>query len=190
MEVTTPASVPAGVEARVMGHVRGEAQLSRAASAPPPPVHVRRRMSSLAAVAAVAVALLLATVAFTAGRLTADDPGRSSPAVETEALVVRETEARASLRTSENGPILTFDELGPPPRGRVYQVWLRRPGRPLASTNRLFSVSDGGQAILTLPALDGVEEIVVTAERPTGSDSPTLPPVLIAIRRGRAQFRS
>jgi len=182
-----PAAPPPGLEARLMEQIRDEAQLLLAASAPARArPRARRRVGPAAALAAAMVALALLAGAFVIGRSTAGSP--DPPPAGAERLVVAETEARATLRPIRGGALLRFDELGPPPPGRVYQVWLRRPGAPLASTNRLFSVTEGGQAIVALPPLEGVEEIVVTAERPTGSESPSLPPVLVARPAGGSRF--
>lgn len=191
VEAAGPAPVPPELKGRIMEIVRGEAELLRAASAPATPETdaMSTRRTPLAVAAAVLAALAFAAGGFALGAGSGDDRSGSTVQVApVERLLVSGSGARATVRRTREGALLMLDDLGPPQPGRVYQAWLRVPGRPLASTNRLFSVSDGGQAIVALPSLAGIEEIVVTAERPTGADSPTLPPVLAARRPGGRGF--
>lgn len=188
-DVRAPVPVAPELEAELMAVVRDEAQLLRMASTPAAGARAPGRDTSVARIVAVlAAALVLVAAGIGIGTLLDDEPTAERLPEATERLVVRATNAKASLQRSGAVVLLRLDDLDSPDRGRIYQVWLRRPGRPLASTNRLFSVSDGGQAIVALPALRGVEEIVVTAEPPTGSRSPTLPPVAIATRAGGRRF--
>ena len=65
--------------------------------------------------------------------------------------------------------------------GRIYEVWLKRPGAAPAPTTALFSVPAGGAADIGIPgALGGVSEVLVTEEPAGGSGAPTGPPVLVA----------
>ena len=185
VDAVEPAAAPPSLERRLMEVVsadarRGDARAPEARpglvpSSPPRPATRRRPRARLALAAVASVALL--GIGFAVGWAVTSDGG---DAVSERRLPVRETEAVATLRERAGVAELVLEEFGPPPRGQVYQLWLRRPGRPLAATNRLFSVSDEGTAVVALPRLDGVEELVVTAEPPQGSRSPTLPPVLSA----------
>ena len=68
-----------------------------------------------------------------------------------------------------------------PRRGRVYQVWIKRPGRTAPEpTDALFDVR-GGRATVEVPGgVDGVEQVLVTDEPNGGSAAPTRDPVVIA----------
>jgi hypothetical protein len=69
----------------------------------------------------------------------------------------------------------------PPPRGRVYQVWIKRPGRDPQPTSALWSVRRDGSAEVAVPgSLDGVEAVLVTSEPNGGSDVPSRAPVIAA----------
>lgn len=74
-----------------------------------------------------------------------------------------------------------MSNLPPAPGNRVYQVWLHRPGRAPDPTDALFSVERHGHATVAVPGdLEGVEEVLVTAEPPGGSRVPTRTPILSA----------
>jgi len=87
----------------------------------------------------------------------------------------------ASLRISDGHAELSVRRLPPPPPGRIYQVWLERPGAPPAPTRALFSVTSSGAADVGIPGnLNGTRRIVVTPEPQGGSREPTRPPVIVA----------
>ena len=90
-------------------------------------------------------------------------------------------DARASVALGDDGATLTVREFPDPPQGRVYQVWLQRPGRDPEPTRALFTPRDG-QATVDVPDdVSGVERILVTDEpRPRGSRVPTRAPVIVA----------
>jgi hypothetical protein len=68
-----------------------------------------------------------------------------------------------------------------PPRGRIYQVWLKRPGKDPEPTPVLWSTRADGSADVAVPgSLDGVEAVLVTDEPPRGSQEPTTRPVITA----------
>jgi hypothetical protein len=68
-----------------------------------------------------------------------------------------------------------------PPSGRIYQVWLKRPGRDPEPTSVLWSTRSDGSAEVAVPgSLDGVEAVLVTDEPAGGSAAPTKPPVISA----------
>lgn len=86
----------------------------------------------------------------------------------------------ARVTVSDDRPTLRLTDLPAPPRGRVYQVWLRRDGSPLP-TGTLFTVPATGSATVAVDArLRGADRILVTAEPPTGSSAPTTSPVVSA----------
>jgi hypothetical protein len=126
--------------------------------------------------AAVAAAVLIA-LGVGGGVLLSS--GGSSPRT-VQAKVVAAPGARASLTVAGDRATLKVKDFPPPPAGRVYQVWLKRPGRPPAPTTALFRVR-GGSATVNVPgSVQGVDQVLVTAEPDGGSRAPTRPPVIIA----------
>ncbi len=75
-------------------------------------------------------------------------------------------------------PIVVFEGLPQPPRGRVYQLWAIRAGRP-EDLGMTFRPGADGRFLTVLPELSAVEAVAVTVE--TGHvPQPTSPPVLTA----------
>jgi anti-sigma-K factor RskA len=70
----------------------------------------------------------------------------------------------------------------PPPSGKVYQVWLKRPNQNPAPTTALFRTDANGSADVEIQRgrLKGVEQVLVTAEPDGGSMTPTSDPVIVA----------
>ena len=67
-----------------------------------------------------------------------------------------------------------------PVPGKVYEVWLKRSGKP-QPTDALFTVSSAGTATVGVPgSLNGVKAVMVTAEPDGGSRVPTSAPVIVA----------
>ena len=63
--------------------------------------------------------------------------------------------------------------------GRVYEVWLKRPGQTPVPTDALFTVSRGGTASVQVPGdLRGVDKVLVTSEPRGGSRVPTTQPII------------
>ena len=90
--------------------------------------------------------------------------------------------ARASLKLSDDATKLQVRRMPPPPSGKVYQVWLKRPNRDPAPTTALFRVDANGSADVEIQRgrLKGVEQVLVTAEPDGGSMKPTSAPVIVA----------
>jgi Anti-sigma-K factor rskA len=89
--------------------------------------------------------------------------------------------ARVSLEVRDGRGRLVAERMPPPPRGRVYQVWVKRPGRDPEPTNALWSVRRDGSAEVAVPgSLEGVEAVLVTNERRGGAEVPTRAPVITA----------
>jgi hypothetical protein len=77
----------------------------------------------------------------------------------------------------KDGAVLRVHGLPQPPRGRVYQVWLRRGDEIVPST--LFTVRSDGTGAAGIPDdLDDVGEVMVTRERAGGAAAPTERPVV------------
>jgi anti-sigma-K factor RskA len=90
----------------------------------------------------------------------------------------------AQLRVSDDHASLIVRHFPPPPIGRIYEVWLKRPGAQPAPTTALFSVNATGAADVGVPgAMSGLSEVLVTQEPAGGSLAPTRPPV-IRVRLG------
>ena len=70
----------------------------------------------------------------------------------------------------------------PPPSGKVYQVWLKRPNQDPAPTTALFRTDPDGSADVEIQRgrLKGVDQVLVTAEPDGGSMTPTSNPVIVA----------
>jgi hypothetical protein len=87
----------------------------------------------------------------------------------------------AQLRVTDGRAELIVRHFPAPAAGRIYEVWLKRPGRTLQPTRVLFSVSDQGAGDIGVPGgLQGVAELLVTEEPAGGSTTPTQPPVIVA----------
>lgn len=177
---------PPALRARVLAGVKAEAALSRAADESQDRTRTngkQRRIGPAVLVGAVA-AVAIAAIAVLGLR---DDDGTtqpSSPSTRTITGTVTEagggTRARAQVITRASISRLELTSLAAPPQGQVYQVWVVRTGGQATATGELFSVSRSGNTTVSLPALgDDVEQVIVTAEPPRGSPTPTLPAVAV-----------
>jgi len=89
--------------------------------------------------------------------------------------------ARVRLQVVDGRGTLVAEKMPPPPGGRVYQVWLKRPGRDPQPTDVLWSVRRDGSAQVAVPgSLDGVQAVLVTDEPAGGSEVPSKAPVITA----------
>jgi anti-sigma-K factor RskA len=172
---------------RIMAVVRGEAELLAAtgpqADRPENGRHARepwwrRRLALRPAVVGGLAAAALA-VGAAAGVLAGGDSGDGG-AREVVAQV-RPAGAAASVLVRDGRATLVVRRMPPPPRGRVYQVWIQRPGAAPAPTDALFSTTKDGRASVAVPGTtNGVARVLVTAEPDGGSPEPTSAPVLVA----------
>ena len=93
----------------------------------------------------------------------------------------RAPDADVRLEIHEDGSMLVAENMPAPPSGRIYQVWLKRPGKDPEPTSVLWSTRGDGSAEVAVPgSLEGVEAVLVTDEPPGGSEEPTKPPVITA----------
>jgi hypothetical protein len=97
-----------------------------------------------------------------------------------QAQVVGPPGARASLTVADDRATLNVKDFPAPPSGRVYQVWLKRPGRPPDPTTALFRVRDGSATVDVPGSMKGVDQVLVTDEPNGGSRAPTRSPVIVA----------
>jgi anti-sigma-K factor RskA len=154
---------------RVMAGVAAE-EAASAGQAPRSRVGLWSGRRPQLAVAVAAVAAVLVVV----GLLTLG--GGSS--THTFTGVAHAPGATAAVLRSGSGARLRFSRMPTPPPGRIYQVWLQRPGGAPQPTRTLFAASTGSVA---LPGnLRGVQTVLVTAEpRPHGSRVPTRAPIIV-----------
>jgi anti-sigma-K factor RskA len=194
---------PPELKERIMAVVRSEAAVLEAAgpeadvapsapvrapaAAPERPPHEKRqkrerrrfRMPALALrpiPAALAAAALIALGV--AGGVLLSGGGPSGRTVQAQ--VVAPAGARASLTVADDRGTLKVKGFPAPPSGRVYQVWLKRPGRAPDPTTALFRVRDGSATVDVPGSMRGVDQVLVTAEPDGGSPAPTRAPVIIA----------
>ena len=170
-----PMVPPPGLKDRIMVEVEREAQLlaqaGPSADRPDPAPPRRRRGWSLGGwrLAPVAAALLIAGVL--AG--TALD-GTDTRRIEAD---VDAPGASAQLEVSGEKATLVAQNLPTPPEGRVYEVWVQPNGpkdTPPEPTNVLFVPRGDGSAEAAIPgSVSDMQQVIVTDEPPTGSDTPT-----------------
>jgi anti-sigma-K factor RskA len=177
---------PPELRDRIMTVVRSEAQLRHAAEAAPSEQPAPRRpwwrrpllaMRPLPAAAAAAALIALGVVGGVV--LSGGDDTRT---VQGQVLIASAPKARAALELSDDATKLTVSDMPPPPDGKVYQVWLKRPARDPEPTTALFRVDARGSADVEIQRgrLKGVEQVLVTAEPDGGSMAPTSDPVIAA----------
>jgi anti-sigma-K factor RskA len=182
-----PVAPPASLKARIMADVEREASLLAAAGPEADrPARARggtrrRGWFGLPRWAPVAVgAVLLVGVAIGVG--VSQLGGSGERTVQVQVLdKSRAPLAAASIEVGSDGATLVARGLPAPPSGRVYQIWLKRPGEAPEPTSALFTPRGDGTATATVPgSLEGVAQMLVTDEPPGGSRQPTSDPLLSA----------
>jgi anti-sigma-K factor RskA len=174
-----PVAPPPALKARIMAEVEREASLLAAAGPEadrpaPAAAERRRRRFSLRvprlAPAAVAAVLLVAGIAIGVGASQlSNEPERTVAAQVSGA-----PGATVSLELSGEEGRLMARGLPAPPRGRVYQVWLKRAGHAPEPTAALFVPSRDGAATASVPgSMKGIDQVMVTDEPDGGSPQPT-----------------
>jgi anti-sigma-K factor RskA len=174
-------SPPAALKDRIMSVVEQEAELLAAAGrGADEPARERRGGRLLAWLSRPAVALACALALLAggglAGALLSGGDGARTVVATTEA-----PGADVRLEIRDEGSTLIAENMPAPPSGRIYQVWLKRPGRDPEPTSVLWSTRRDGSAAVAVPgSLDGVEAVLVTHEPPGGSEEPSTAPVISA----------
>lgn len=186
---------PPELRDRLMGSVRSEISLFNAASVDPHPRPARRLGRLRRVEALVVVFASLAIVALAIVLLTANH-GSDQVAKRTVIGKVTSqgggTRAHAVVQIAPQTATLIVTHLAAPPAGRVYQAWVVRRNAPAVPTGALFSVPRSGDTRILLPPLHDVTEVIVTAEPPRGSTTPTLPPIVLvqlSARPGRTALK-
>jgi hypothetical protein len=198
---TPPVIARAHLKGRIMADVRAEAALlaaagdradrPAAAAAPTTPAERRRRPSrwggrrwSLAPAFALAACVALLVAGGVLGALVrgGGGAGADGAARTVTARVDAKQAPGATVRLVEHeGGAATLEARDFPaaPAGRVYQVWLKKPGADPTPTAVLWSPRTDGTADVAVPGpLDGLEAVLVTAEPAGGSPAPTRAPVI------------
>jgi anti-sigma factor RsiW len=193
---------PPELKERLMAAVRAEAAVLEAAGpeadvapapsppTPPPPKEARPRRSwrdwlrapaiALRPLPAVGLAAVLVALGIAGGVLVSGG-GTSARTVQAQVAFPSAPAARASLTVSgDERATLRVRGVPAPPQGRVYQVWVKRPGRPPAPTNALFDVRDGTATVAVPGTVSGDDQVLVTDEPDGGSSAPTRTPVIVA----------
>ncbi len=179
LPVSAPAmKPPPNLKARIMAEVEREAALLADAGQPTrEPVKEKRRRRlrwslPMPALALSCVALLLGIVAG-AVIVGGGDSGRT---VRFESQV-----GQAELDMSDNGATIVANNLPAPPAGKVYMVWLKRPGKSPEPTSALFTPRRDGSATASVNGdMDGVEAVLINQEPLGGSTTPTSPVLMTA----------
>jgi len=177
-------SPPPALKSRVMDVVNAEAGLLAAAgrradepAGARPAKRDRRFLGGLLMRPGVALACALVLLAGggLAGVLLSGDDTRT---------VVASTQApgaEVELQIRDDGSTLVAHDMPAPPSGRIYQVWLKRPGEDPEPTSVLWSTRGDGSAEVAVPgSLEGVEAVLVTVEPEGGSLKPSAPPMITA----------
>lgn len=163
--------VPARVRKRVLGSIRAEPRAT-GEDARRRPVFGSLRPALVAVAAVVLIAVILGVIALGSGGSSGARLYRAS---------VLGSPGSAQLQVSSGHGELIVRGLPQPASGRIYEVWLKRPGSAPAPTPALFSVTSAGAGVVGVPGdLAGVSEILVTQEPDGGSLVPTTPPVIVA----------
>jgi hypothetical protein len=167
-------------EAELLG--AAEARADEPAAAPTAGAPRRRRRWSLSLrplPAAMAASALVAAGVVGGIVLTG---GSDTKTVTGTVQIASAPAARASLQLSDDATKLQVRRMPPPPAGKVYQVWLKRPNQDPAPTTALFRTDPSGSADVEIQRgrLEGVDQVLVTAEPDGGSMKPTSDPVIVA----------
>jgi anti-sigma-K factor RskA len=175
-----PVAPPPALKARIMTVVESEAELLATAGegADRPAKRRRRRPRWLTGWKPLPVAAVLASVlaaAFVAGWVLRGD---EDPAPSVVAAQTTPPGATVSLRVEGDHGTMQIRGMPPPPARKVWQMWTKRGNQPPEPTSALFSARSGN---VEVPGdLDGVDQVLVTAEPRTGSARPTSGPVIVA----------
>jgi anti-sigma-K factor RskA len=107
----------------------------------------------------------------------------STTSVPAQVHIASAPSATAVLTIHDGAGRLSVGHLPAPPPGKIYQVWLKRPGTAPTPTDALFTVNRQGSASVDVPGdLQGVDQVLVTPEPSGGSAVPTHPPIIVATR--------
>lgn len=176
-------TAPPEIRNRVMSVVRAESELLLASGATADrPIERESRFSllRLRPWPATVLATSLLALGIGGGALLVGG-GESDPDTRTIACASAPEGASCQMRIAGDNAELVVAGLRPPPKGRIYQVWLDRDnGTAPEPTAALFSVRKGRAAVAVPGDLSGVKQVLVTHEPLGGSEVPTRQPVIAA----------
>jgi anti-sigma-K factor RskA len=179
-----PMLPPPALKARIMAEVEREAALLASAAQPTRTEPAARRRRSwrlrvpMPALALACAALIIGSAA--GGLLFGGDNGEDSRTIKF-ATAPSLQDASAELEMGDNGAIIVANGLPPTPAGKVYMVWIQRPGHAPEPTSALFTPRRDGSATASVTGdMEGVENVIVNTEPVGGSTTPTSDPLLTA----------
>jgi hypothetical protein len=157
---------PRALRRRVMRAVRADAAAA-----------VRRRRVPRARPALASAVAVVAAAAAVVGGIELSSGGSATRVIQAQVIG---SAGSARLRLKDGTAELVVSHFPPPPPGRIYEVWLQRPGR-LSPANVLFDVTRAGTGDVAVPGdMHGVSALLVTPEPDGGSRAPTHTPVIVA----------
>lgn len=177
---------------RIMQVVRSEAELLDAAGAqadvvaPHPPRERRRArsrwlgaMSFRPALAGSMAALALLAGGAAGYALRGSGDGEEARTVRAHVEQGAAPGGAGKLVVGDGEATLRLARMPEAARGRVWQMWIKRPRRAPEPTDALFDVRRNGTATVAVPGeLAGAEAVLVTSEPRGGSQVPTRQPVV------------
>jgi anti-sigma-K factor RskA len=174
---------PPELKGRIMAEVEREAELLAAAGPqadrPPERRRERRRWFSWG-LPQLATGLAVLAVGIVIG-VGAANLGGDTRTISAQVDPTFSKSAKVELEMHDGATTLVASGLPAPPQGRVYQLWLKKPGQAPQPTSALFRPSRDGTATAAVTgSLKGVEQVLMTDEPDGGSQQPSTKPVLSA----------
>jgi anti-sigma-K factor RskA len=173
LPVSAPAmKPPPALKARIMAEVEREAALLASAGEPRVAQKPRRRWRFSLPMPALALACSALLLGIVGGALIfGGSSGRT----------VQFAPGNAELELNGDSATIVATNLAPPPSGKTYMVWLKRPGKAPEPTSALFTPRRDGSATASVTGdLDGVEAVLINQEPLGGSTTPTSPVLMTA----------
>lgn len=166
-----PQRAPRALRRRVLRAVEQEARAAR-----PRRSGARAFLSSTARRPALVAAGLLAAAVIAVGGVELAGSGSSARVYQAQVT----GKGSAELTVSGTHAELAVRHFSAPPKGHIYEVWLKRAGEAPVPANALFDVTTAGDGDVHLPvSVRSGDQILVTAEPAGGSGSaPTTTPVI------------
>lgn len=171
---------PPELKQRLMATVHAEAELLRAAGAEADrPVTQGRRAWFPRLAAPIAVGLAVLALGIIGIRSWSGSDPTSPQTIQAN---VRLADGTAQVEVSESGRgRLVLDGVPAPPPGKVYELWLTRPGEAPVPAGTITRVSPDSTTSVDIQGnLEGVPSLLVTVEPAPGSATPTTTPVMDA----------
>jgi anti-sigma-K factor RskA len=137
-----------------------------------------RALTPQLAWAAAALIVLGGAIGFGADRLSRGGPSGRVVTAQIDQGALPKASAQLELHGQARPATLRVAGLPVLRSGRVYEVWIQH-GDNVRPAGALFAVTTDGRGVAALPqGVKGVDEVLVTRERPGGVPRPTEPPVI------------